>query len=79
MEPQVELEILRDVEQGLRRGIQDLADLVGVGDEPRFKWIRLEIVRMQDRIRQLEQALRNIREGRDNPDAIIRRALKEDD
>ena len=49
------VDLLFDVEDGLRAGILDLATLVGVEDEPRFKWIRLEIVRLQDQVKRYAQ------------------------
>ena len=49
------IDLLFDVEDGLRAGILDLAALVGVEDEPRFKWIRLEIVRLQDQVKRYAQ------------------------
>ena len=44
-----EIESLKLTESNLRLVIQTIADKVGVGDEPRCKWICLEIAKLQDK------------------------------
>lgn len=46
-------------EKGLRAGIQNIADSLGVGDEPRFKWIDIEISDMKTTIDKLCEKLLN--------------------
>ena len=43
------------VEKGLRASIQRIADELGVGDEPRCKWITIEISSLKDRLKAADE------------------------